>query len=92
MTGVVGIEARRLLVPLNEGQKQKLRDWMKSKGVRPTCASCGEKDWGAGEIISATVLSAEGIQISEAHVPMVQIVCTNCSYVMSYAAVPMGLP
>jgi hypothetical protein len=58
----------------------------------PTCVSCGTNDWGAGEIISETVLNAEGLQISEAHVPVVQLVYTNCSYVMNYAAVPIGLP
>ena len=31
-------------LPLSASQKQKLRDWMKSKGIRPTCASCGESD------------------------------------------------
>ena len=79
-------------MPLSTSQKQKLRDWMKSKGVKHTCASCGESDWGAGEIISSPVLAPDGVQAAESHVPMVQIICINCSYVMVYAAVPMGLP
>ncbi len=33
-------------MPLNEAQKQKLRDWFKDKGARPTCVSCGANEWG----------------------------------------------
>ncbi len=79
-------------MPLSESQKQKLRNWMKSKSIRPTCASCGASDWGAGEIVSAPVLGSNGTPANDSHVPMVQLVCVNCSYVMVYAAVPMGLP
>lgn len=79
-------------MPLNESQKQKLRSWLRSKGVRPTCTSCGAQDWGAGEIISAAILDNEGNKVQDLHVPMVQLVCTNCSYVMVYAALPIGLP
>ncbi len=79
-------------MPLSASQKQKLRDWMKSKGIRPNCASCGESDWGAGEMVSSPVLTPNGTPAAESHVPMVQIICINCSYVMVYAAVPMGLP
>ena len=79
-------------MPLSASQKQKLRGWIKSKGIKPTCASCGESDWGAGEIISSPVLSPRGMQAAESHVPMAQLVCINCSHVMLYAAVPIGLP
>ncbi len=79
-------------MPLNEAQKQKLRSWLNDKGVRPTCVSCGANEWGAGELVSTTVLSSEGLQITETHVPTVQLVCTNCGYIMSYAGVPIGLP
>ena len=79
-------------VPLNESQKQKFREWLKSRDVNPTCASCGAEDWGTGEIISALMLDAEENVVKNSHVPMVQLVCRNCSYLMLYAAVPMGLP
>ncbi len=78
-------------MPLNESQKQKLRSWLKSKGAHPTCTSCGAQDWGAGEVVSAPILDGEGNKVEDLHVPMVQLVCTNCSYVMMYAAVPIGL-
>lgn len=79
-------------MPLTETQKHKLRDWLRSKEVNPTCASCGARDWGAGEIVSAPILDAEGAHREDSHVPMVQLVCTNCGYLMLYAAVPIGLP
>lgn len=79
-------------MPLNASQKQKVREWMKSRGVKPTCVSCGASDWGAGELISAPVLTPGGTQAADSHVPMVQLVCINCSHTMLYAAVPMGLP
>ncbi|HEX2729682.1 MAG TPA: hypothetical protein VHM16_08000 [Rubrobacteraceae bacterium] len=60
--------------------------------MHPTCASCGGTDWGAGEIVSAPILDAAGAYREDSHVPMVQLVCTNCSYLMLYAAVPIGLP
>lgn len=82
----------RAALPLSASQKQKLRDWMKSKGIRSACASCGESDWGAGELISSPVLTPDGTQAADLHVPMVQLVCINCSHVMVYAAVPIGLP
>jgi predicted nucleic-acid-binding Zn-ribbon protein len=79
-------------MPLNESQKLKLRDWLRSNDVNPTCVSCGGTDWGAGEIVSAPILDAGGAHREDSHVPMVQLVCTNCSYLMLYAAVPIGLP
>jgi hypothetical protein len=55
----VALRERSLRVPLNESQKRKLGDWMKSKkGVRPTCVSCGANDWGAGELVFTPVLSS----------------------------------
>ena len=78
-------------MPLNESQKQKLRSWLKDKGARPTCVSCGQDEWGTGELVSTTVLNTEVLQIAETHVPVVQLVCTNCGYIMNYAAVPIGL-
>jgi len=78
-------------VGLDESQKQKLRDWLLSKSAQPTCASCGRNEWGAGEIISAPILDDEGNVVGDSHVPMVQIICTTCSHVMLYAAVPIGL-
>jgi predicted nucleic-acid-binding Zn-ribbon protein len=76
---------------LDEGQKQKLREWLQSKSAQPTCASCGRDEWGAGEIVSAPILDEKGNVLSDSHVPMVQLICTNCGHIIFYAAVPLGL-
>jgi len=79
-------------MPLDKTQKQKLRAWMRSRGIRPACVSCGAEEWGAGEIVSAPILDHQGTPVGEMHVPMVQLVCTNCGYIMMYSAVTIGLP
>jgi hypothetical protein len=78
-------------IPIDETKKGKLRSWLEEKNVHPTCVSCGGSDWGAGEMVSAPILDAGGSHVREMHVPMVQLVCTNCGLVLTYAAVPMGL-
>jgi hypothetical protein len=83
--------AKGMRMGLDESQKQKFRDWLQSKSARPKCASCARNEWGAGEIISTPILDDEGNVVGDSHVPMVQLICTNCCYVMLYAAVPMGL-
>jgi hypothetical protein len=58
------------------------------------CALYGTRksDWGAGEMISSPVLTPEGAQATESHVPMMQLIRINCSYVTVYAAAPMEHP
>ncbi|MDP9487891.1 MAG: hypothetical protein M3Q49_19230 [Actinomycetota bacterium] len=51
-----------------------------------------ERGFGGGGDRLLPVLDREGTPIEDLHVPMVQLVCTNRSYVMLYAAVPIGLP
>jgi hypothetical protein len=47
---------------------------------------CGHGQWEAGEIISGNDVSGQGSVL-----PMVQVICQNCSYVMMFAAMPIGL-
>jgi hypothetical protein len=47
---------------------------------------CGSGKWEAGEMVSGTDVSGQGNVL-----PMVQVVCGNCGYVMTFAAMPMGL-
>lgn len=61
------------------------------------CAACAlygerESDWCAGEMISSPVLTPKEVQATESHVPMVQLIRINCSYVTIYAAAPMEFP
>jgi hypothetical protein len=47
---------------------------------------CGSGEWQAGEMVSGTDVSGQGNVL-----PMVQVVCGNCGYVMMFAAMPIGL-
>lgn len=79
-------------MPLDESQKREFRRWLESKNVRPACASCGEKSWGAGEVVSLPILDPEGRVVRESHAPMIQLVCVNCGYTMFYSTMLMSLP
>ena len=73
-------------MPLTHEQVNKLEQWWDSTGVERKCAMCGHGQWEAGEIISGTDVSGQGSVL-----PMVQVICQNCSYVMMFAAMPIGL-
>jgi len=77
---------------LDSQQAQKLQDWVRSKGVSPPCPVCGAINWIPGDVIAAPVMTSEGLQRGGAVVPMVQLVCGNCAYVLLFAAVSMDLP
>ncbi len=78
-------------MPLDQAQQQKLQGWMNSKRIRPQCPACGANQWAHGEVINAPVAVQGGIAIGGPSVPMVQLICGNCAYVMLFAAVPIGL-
>jgi len=71
---------------LSHEQVHKLEQWWDSRGVDRKCSMCGNGQWEAGEIISGTDVSGQGNVL-----PMVQVVCQNCRYVMMFAAMPIGL-
>ena len=73
-------------MPLTHEQIYKLEQWWDSTGVTRNCPMCDSGEWQAGEIISGTDVSEGGNVL-----PMVQMVCGNCGYVMLFAAMPIGL-
>ena len=73
-------------MPLTHEQVHKLEQWWSSAGVNRNCPMCSNGEWQAGEMVSGTDVSDEGNVL-----PMVQVVCGNCGYVMMLAAMPMGL-
>jgi ribosomal protein S27AE len=73
-------------MPLTHEQIYKLEQWWDSNGVKRTCPMCGGGEWQAGEIVSGTDVSG-----GDNVLPMVQMVCGNCAYVMLFAAMPIGL-
>ena len=71
---------------LSHEQVHKLEQWWDSSEEDRKCPICGNGQWEAGEIISGSDVSGEGNVL-----PMVQVICQNCSYVMMFAAMPIGL-
>lgn len=73
-------------MPLSQEQAHKLQQWLDSRGVSRNCPMCSSNQWETGEIVSGTSVGDTG-----SAVPMVQVVCGNCGYVMLFAAMPIGL-
>jgi predicted nucleic-acid-binding Zn-ribbon protein len=73
-------------MPLSHEQAHKLEEWMNSRGVNRNCPMCGSGEWETGEIVSGTSVDNTGNVL-----PMAQLVCGNCKYVMLFAAMPIGL-
>ena len=71
---------------LTHGQVNKLEEWWESKGVECKCPRCASGQWETGEIVSGTSVEGSGNVL-----PMAQLVCQNCAYVMHFAAMPIGL-
>jgi len=79
-------------MPLDAAQQQKLQSWMNTKRIQPQCPACGAHNkWVPGDIISSMPFTPGAITVGGPNVPMVQLLCANCAYVMLFAAVPIGL-
>ena len=74
------------LLPLTNEQAHKLQQWLNLRGVNLNCSMCGSAQWETGEIISGTSVDDPGTVV-----PMVQVLCGHCGYVMLFAAMPIGL-
>lgn len=73
-------------MPLSHEQVHKLEQWWDSTGVKRSCPMCANGQWEAGELVSGSDVSGQGNVL-----PMVQVICGNCSHVMLFAAMPIGL-
>jgi len=78
---------------LNQEQTRKLEKWLNSKRAfgSENCPICGYNDWKPGDIVVAPVRSGGGTRLGGPTVPMVQLICGNCAYVLLFAAVPIGI-
>ncbi len=72
-------------MPLSHEQAHKPQQWM-APGAQRNCPMCGSGEWETGEIVSGTSVDDSGNVL-----PMAQLVCGNCGYVMMFAAMPIGL-
>ena len=79
-------------MPLAEWQLKKLENWLSTRHLWPRhCPVCRRGKWYAGDIILAPGSTGNGFSLAGPSVPMVQMVCDHCAYVLLFAAVPMGL-
>jgi predicted nucleic-acid-binding Zn-ribbon protein len=63
-------------------QAHKLEQWLDSRGVSRNYPMCASNQWETGEIVSGTSVDGSGNVL----LPMAQMVCQNCGYVMFFAA------
>ena len=78
-------------MPLTDAQLQLLEVWMRGKGVRRECPACGHAGWAAGDIVRPPIYVPGSVSIAGSSVPVLQLICTNCAYIMAYSAVHIGL-
>ena len=75
---------------LTEEQETALRLWMTQKKVDGPCEACGGRDWQVGPLVGAlSYQSGRGIDVTGPQVPTVQVICSNCALVRSFAALPV---
>ncbi len=73
-------------MPLSHEQAHKLQQWLNSRGISLNCPMCSSSQWETGEIVSSVNVNDQRNTL-----PMVQVVCGNCGYVMLFSAMPIGL-
>lgn len=72
-------------MPITQEQIDKFNAWMRSKGIKRQCESCGRMDWGINDIVAANSDTASGT------IPMLLMACNHCGYIKLYSVVIIGL-
>lgn len=72
-------------MPITQEQIDKFNAWIKARGIKRQCYSCGHLDWGITDIVSANSETGAGT------IPMLLLVCDHCGYIRFYSAVMAGL-
>lgn len=79
-------------MPLDQSDIDKVQAHMQRMGVRGQCPACGASgNWTIGELVASPSYVEGGMAIGGPVVPMVQVICSRCGYVMHFAAKLMGL-
>ncbi len=78
---------------LTDRQKNTIKSALQQKGFG-ACPMCHKSNWQFGDdLVHAPVTALGGsMAIGGPHIPMVQIVCTNCGFVSHHAAGALGIP
>jgi len=75
---------------LTEEQKQKVIAHLQAK-FAGACPICLTQAWTIGPLVHALPWASGAIALGGGAVPMVVVVCNNCSFVAHFAAVPIGI-
>jgi len=75
---------------LNEEQKKKLLEHLQKK-FAGACPICVTNAWTIGPLLHALPWTGGGVTLGGGAIPMVVVVCNNCSFVAHFAAVPIGI-
>lgn len=80
-------------MPLDPANAKKVEAWLQKKFLGGlVCSACHTNRWQIiGLAMAPGVERGGNIAITGQIVPMVQLACANCSNVMFFAAVPMGI-
>jgi hypothetical protein len=78
-------------MPISEAQKHQVKSWMQDKRVSDTCSACSAAaGWSVSEIVAVSTYRGP-TSIGGSNVPMVQVVCSNCGYVMHLSTLAIGI-
>lgn len=77
---------------MTDRQKQTIQESLQKKGFG-ACPMCRQSNWQLGEdLVHAPVTSlGGGMALGGPHIPMAQVICTNCGFVSHHAAGVLGI-
>lgn len=78
-------------MPLTQDQVKQFEKWFNSKATKKTCPVCDFDEWGVAEIIWAPKYAPGSSIADHPTIPMVQVICRNCHYIMLFEAYSVGL-
>ncbi len=79
-------------MPLEQDQIAKVQQHRENVGAQKECPSCGVNKWSVGELVGTPRFTpGGGTLMGGSTVPMVQVICTRCGYIMHYSAKIIGL-
>jgi hypothetical protein len=76
---------------LTAAQSDTLLNWVKFINPDFSCSCCGQKDFDAGNLITAPTIENGNITMGQETIPMVQLICKKCFHIDLFASVPIGL-
>ena len=77
---------------LDATQQQRFQAWLRTHQVQLTCPACGTANqWAGSAVVTAPRMEADGTHLDDRVVPMIQVTCQHCAYILLFSGLPMGL-